>query len=733
VFSFQIPGNGYIIDVHMAEGAYDPKAVEGEIYRRWEEGGFFNPDTLPGNRTENYIVYMPLPNVTGTLHMGHLLNNTFQDIVIRFERMRGKRALYLPGTDHAGIATQYVVEKALKKEGVSRFDIGREKFIEKVWEWKTEYGGAILNQLRKIGVSADWSRTRFTMDEAYARDVKAAFVHYHEKGLLYRGTRTVNWCPRCGTSLSELELEYRDEETKLWYIKYSDAITVATTRPETMLGDTAVAVNPSDERYTALTGTTVTLPLMNREIPIVADQLIDPKFGTGAVKVTPAHDGADFEIGVRHKLPTIQVIDERARMTAEAGPYAGQKTTEAREKVVEDLTRAGLIEKIEPYSHRVAICYRCGTTIEPIPSLQWFVKMGGLAKLAADAVTNGSVKIRPENFERTYLDWLSSVRDWAVSRQIWWGHQLPVWFCKKKSEAGGNTENKSQNIGDFVVAEEKPNTCPFCKQCDMEQSPDVLDTWFSSALWPFAGFSQDDLTKYYPGSTLITARDIVNLWVARMVFSGLEFKGAVPFSNVYIHGTIQTKDGKRMSKSLGTGIDPLKYIDQYGADAARFAVVWQASGQDIKWDEAAVIAGRKLCNKLWNASKFVLQQTENGKPEAGDKGPVTEADKKILESFAKTKMDVSADIEAFEFSRALHTVYEFFWHEFCDVYIEASKSQLQDEKSVKSTRAILFSVLVGSVKLLHPFMPFVTEAVWEKLPGTGNMLIVEPWDSKPGQ
>jgi valyl-tRNA synthetase len=708
----------------MAEGAYDPKTVEEEIYRRWEEGGFFNPDTLPGNRTENYIVYMPLPNVTGTLHMGHLLNNTFQDIVVRFERMRGKRALYLPGTDHAGIATQYVVEKALKKEGVSRFDIGREKFVEKVWEWKKEYGGAILNQLRKIGVSADWSRTRFTMDEGYSRDVARAFVHYYEKGLIYRGYRTVNWCPRCATSLSELELEYREEETRLWYIKYSDEIVVATTRPETMLGDTAVAVNPSDKRYTKLVGTTVMLPLMNRQIPIVADQLIDPKFGTGAVKVTPAHDSADFEIGRRHELDTVRVIDEHARMTAEAGPYAGLKTTEARERVVAALEKEGRIVKAEPYPHRVAICYRCSTTIEPIPSLQWFLKMDAPAKNALVAVKEGSVKIHPESFTKPYTDWLSNIRDWNISRQLWWGHQLPVFFCR---------DDQSK----FVVVEKKPKECPFCRGCGMEQSLDVLDTWFSSALWPFAGFSEADQKNYYPGNTLITARDIVNLWVVRMVFSGIEFKGAVPFTDVVVHGTIQTKDGKRMSKSLGTGIDPLKYIDQYGADAARFAVVWQASGQDIKWDEAAVIAGRKLCNKLRNASRFVLMSRPT-RIDTDASGLMrtesrTEADKRILESFEKTKESVSVDIEAFEFSRALHTVYEFFWHEFCDVYIEASKSQLQDEGSAENTRAILFSVLAGSVKLLHPFMPFVTEAVWEKIPGVGNMLIVEPWDSKQGQ
>ncbi len=458
----------------MFDKPYDPKSVEAKIYERWEKSGYFNPDNLPGKRTKNYIVYMPLPNVTGTLHMGHLLNNTLQDIVVRYHRMRGYRALYFPGTDHAGIATQFVVEKELKKEGVSRFEIGREKFIERVWEWKRKYGDLILGQLKKIGISADWSRARFTMDEAYAKDVRNAFVHYHERGFLYRGTRTVNWCPRCGTSLSELELEYRDETSTLWHIRYSKDIVVATTRPETMLGDTAIAVNPKDPRYRKLVGTEVTLPLVGRKIPVVADDAVDSTFGTGAVKVTPAHDLVDFEIGVRHKLPLVQVIDERARMTKEAGVYAGMKTTEAREKIVAELKAQKLLVKEEVYPHRVAVCYRCGTIIEPIPSTQWFLKMGELAKMALDAVRSRKVTIAPENFEKVYTSWLEGVRDWTVSRQIWWGHRIPVWFCKNDPEQ-------------FVVSIEPPKACPFCKKCEMTESEDVLDTWFSSALWPFAG------------------------------------------------------------------------------------------------------------------------------------------------------------------------------------------------------------------------------------------------------
>ncbi|MCL4403841.1 valine--tRNA ligase [Patescibacteria group bacterium] len=702
---------------------YDPKAVEPEIYKTWLDSGYFNPDTLPGKREKNYIVYMPLPNVTGALHMGHLLNNSLQDILIRYHRMRGYRTLYLPGTDHAGIATQYKVEKELQKEGTSRFKLGREKFIERVWQWKEKYGGAILNQLKQIGISADWSRLRFTMDETYAKDVKAAFVHYFEKGLIYRGARTVNWCPRCGTSLSELELEHKEEQGHLWYVKYPIAnresgienreyIMVATTRPETMFGDTAVAVNPQDKRYAALVGKSVKLPLTDREIPIVADLKIDPSFGTGALKVTPAHDILDFEIGQRNKLPTIQVIDERGKMNDKAGEYAGMKTEEARAAVVQKLKDLGFLEKEEDYVHNVAICYRCGHVIEPIPSMQWFLKMEKLAKNSLKAVKSGQVDIRPENFETIYFNWLENIRDWTLSRQLWWGHQLPVYFCK---------EDKDK----FVVAEEKPKACPFCKQCGMEQSEDVLDTWFSSALWPFAGLSESDKKKYYPGNALITARDILNLWVARMVFSGLEFMGDVPFKDVLIHGTILTKDGKRMSKSLGTGIDPLKYIDQFGADAARFAIVWQANGQDIRWDEAAVAAGRKFGNKIWNASRFVLEQMGDAAPES-EPEPQTDADEEILRKLAAAKKSTERAIEEFEFSKALQGLYDFFWHDLCDVYLETSKKQMADKGA--ATRGVLFFVLESSLKMLHPFMPFITEAVYQKFPGRRGLLMVAEWD-----
>ncbi|RJQ26603.1 valine--tRNA ligase [Candidatus Parcubacteria bacterium] len=706
------------------EGAYDPKLHEEQIYKGWMDSGYFNPDNLPGPRSENYIVYMPLPNVTGSLHMGHTLDNTLQDIVIRYHRMRGYKTLWFPGTDHAGIATQYVVEKQLKKEGINRFELGREKFIERVWEWKKEYGGIILSQLQKLGCSADWSRTRFTMDPDYARDVQDVFVHYFEKGLLYRGFRTVNWCTRCGTSLSELELEYKEEETKLWYIKYSDEIIVATTRPETMLGDTAIAVNPNDERFKKLIGKTVVVPIANREIPIVADEMIDKEFGTGMVKVTPAHDGVDFEIGERNKLPMIQVIDARGRMTSEAGIYEGKKTSEAREEIIRKLEEENKLVKVEPYKHNVAVCYRCNSVIEPIPSAQWFLKMRGFADSAITAVKSGNIKIHPERFEKPYFDWLSNIRDWTVSRQIWWGHRLPVWFCKNSLIEEGKESTEKDN---FIVTKEKPHTCPFCKTCDMEQSSDVLDTWFSSALWPFAGMSDEDKKKYYPGNILITARDILNLWVARMIYSGIEFKKEVPFKDVLIHGTIMTKDGKRMSKSLGTGIDPLQYIEQYGADVTRFAVIWQATGQDIRWDETAVIGGKKFLNKIWNAAKFVLSNIQSMIDDSEKIEPVTEVDKKILDGLANLKQSVTADIEIFEFSKALHDIYEFFWHSFCDEYIEVAKIQMQDEKKKETTQKILFYVLKESLIMLHPFVPFITEVLWKEGIGSKTPLIIHQW------
>ncbi len=706
---------------------YNPKLVEEKIYTIWEKSQYFNPDKLPLSRkskSPNYIIYMPLPNITGTLHIGHTLNNTLQDILIRYHRMKGYRTLWFPGTDHAGIATQYVVEKELKKEGLTRFDLGREKFIERVWQWKEKYGDIILNQLRKLGCSCDWSRTRFTMDPEYSRDVLKAFVHYYKKGLIYRGLRTINWCPRCQTSLSELELEYEEEKTKLYYIKYGDLV-VATVRPETKFGDTALAVNPRDKRYKKFIGREIEIETLETEgsfeepkikkvvLPVVADELVDPKFGTGVIKVTPAHDVLDFEISQKNNLPLVQVVDENGKLNEKTGKYSGLSTQEAREKVVKDLKTLGLIIKEEDYHHRVAKCYRCGFSIEPIPSHQWFLKMNQLAQLALKAVKKGQVKIIPKNFEKPYFDWLKNIRDWAISRQIWWGHQLPVWFCQENNEK-------------CLVSLKEPKKCPYCQKCQMKRSLDVLDTWFSSALWPFAGLSPKDQKKYYPGNVLITARDIINLWVARMIFSGLEFKGKVPFNKVFIHGTILTKEGKRMSKSKGTGIDPLDYIEKFGSDTLRFAVIWQAHSQDIRWDESAVIAGRKFANKIWNAARFVLGKIGHQKQEIPSAKKIqkeikTKDDKEIVKKLFLTKRKVEKYLDKFEFGKAIQEVYKFFWHYYCDFYLEKSK--------LKLNKNILLFVLIESLKMIHLFMPFITEEIYQKLPiKNKKLLLIEKWN-----
>jgi len=702
---------------------YDPKQVEGKIYRLWEESGFFNPDKLPKSHKKTYTIVIPPPNVTGELHMGHALNSVIQDVLIRQKRMQGFKTLWLPGTDHAGIATQNVVEKNLRKEGKTRFDLGRESFIKEVWNWKNKYGDIILNQLKKMGCSCDWSRTRFTMDEGYSQAVKEAFLHYHKKGWLYKGKRVVNWCPRCQTSLSDLELEYTEEKGSLWHIRYplqtknlklktKNYIVVATTRPETMLGDTAVAVNPKDERYKDLVGKKAILPLVNKEIPIVADNLIDKEFGTGALKVTPAHDSVDYEIGQKHKLEIIQVIDEKGRMINVPEKYAGLKTLEAREKVIEDLKSQGYLVKIEDYTHQVPRCYRCNTLVELIPSLQWFLKMSELAKLAEKPVKSGKIKFHPKSFEKPYFDWLKNVRDWCVSRQIWWGHKIPL-----------------------------------------EGETDVLDTWFSSALWPFATLGwpssanlpagkagasagktkkTKDLETFYPTAVLSTARDILNLWVARMVFSSMEFIGKIPFKDVIIHATVLTKEGKRMSKSLGTGINPMDLIEKYGADATRFGIAYQImGGQDMKFVEDNILMGKKFCNKIWNASRFVLGQIGEAPSaqiknlSALAKSKLISADKTILKSLDETTKSVTKDLEGFEFGKAAHILYDFFWHDFCNVYIEEFKKQ-----GIKNNgqETILF-VLLTSLKLLHPFIPFITEEIYQQLPvkDRKKSLMVENW------
>ncbi|PIU16597.1 valine--tRNA ligase [bacterium (Candidatus Gribaldobacteria) CG08_land_8_20_14_0_20_39_15] len=693
---------------------YNPKEVEDKIYNLWLRSGFFNPDKLPKTynlKPKTYCIVIPPPNVTGELHMGHALNATIQDILIRWKRMAGFKTLWLPGTDHAGIATQNVVEKELKKEGLTRFELGREKFLERVWQWKEKYGNIILEQLKKMGSSCDWSRTRFTMDQDYVKAVETAFLHYYKKGWIYRGKKVINWCPRCQTSLSDLEIEYKEERGNLWYIKYllkggtgegqgrdSPSITVATTRPETMLGDMAVAVNPKDKRYKNLVGKKVILPLVNREIPIIADRLVDPKFGTGVVKITPAHDLTDYEISLKHNLPMIQVISEQAKIVEKKVhvpiSYRGLSILEAREKMVKDLEKLGFLEKVEDYSLSLSKCYRCDTTLEILPSEQWFLRMKELAKKAK----KGRVLFIPRRWEKIYFDWLKNIKDWCISRQIWWGHKIPI-----------------------------------------EGSEDVLDTWFSSALWPFATLGwpkkTKDLKRFYPTDVLSTDRGIINLWVARMIFSGMEFMKKIPFKDVYIHATVLTREGKRMSKSLGTGVDPINLIEKYGADATRFGITWQImGGQDIRFVEDNIVMGRKFCNKIWNASRFVLLQIKNTKsakiPSLHSSGifakkkNLTPADKRILSTLDKTIKSVNKGLENFRFGKAAQTLYNFFWHDFCDRYIEATKKR-KNEK----TKKILLYTLLTSLKLLHPFIPFITEEIYQKLPikSKKRCLMVEKW------
>jgi len=673
---------------------YNPKETEERIYKLWEESGFFNPDNLPSGRKKTYTIALPPPNITGSLHMGHALNATIQDILIRQKRMQGYKALWIPGTDHAGIATQNVVEKKLKKEGQTRHDLGREEFVKKVWEWKEEYGSKILDQLKKIGCSCDWSRTRFTLDKKYSEAVNTAFKHYQDKGWIYQGERVINWCPRCQTSLSDLEIEHHEVPGKLWYIKYplldgNGHIVVATTRPETMLGDAAVAVNPKDQRYQKLIGQKVILPIVEREIPIIADRAVDQEFGTGAVKVTPAHDLIDAEIAERHQLPNYKIIDVYGKTTSESGrDFEGLKTVEARERVVQKLTEQGLIDKVEDYQLSLAVCYRCDRPVEPQISKQWFVKMSKLAKMAEKAVRKGKFKFNPNRWEKVYFDWLAGIKDWCISRQLWWGHKIPI-----------------------------------------EGETDVLDTWFSSALWPFAilGWPEktDDLKNYFPTQTLSTARDILHLWVTRMVFSSLEFMGEEPFNNVIIHPTILNKEGRRMSKSLGTGIDPLDLIEKYGADATRFGLVYQMMGsQDVKFTEEEIMAGKKFMNKLWNITRYVL--TKAGSVKISE--PVNikdQASREIINKLNKLVVKTTKEIDQFQFGQALHEIYDFCWHELADKYIEYSKDL--DNEEIKHT---LSYILITILKILHPFIPFITEEIWQNLEIRQEQLIIQNWPER---
>ena len=690
-------GEKYILDK-----SYSPKNVEQKWYKVWKSSGIFSPKTESGNGKFSMVI--PPANITGDLHMGHALNVIIQDIVIRFNRMKGKETVWLPGQDHAGIATQNVVVKKLAKEGRSKEDVGREGFTNLVWKWANEYRKKIRKQIEAMGASCDWTRERFTLDKGLNVAVRKVFVSLYKKGLVYRGKYMVNWCPKCGTVLSNEEVEYEDDKGKLYYIKYhieeGGEIVIATTRPETMLGDTAIAVNPNDERYKNVVGKHAILPLVGRRLPIIADEYVDVTFGTGALKITPAHDPNDFEIGRRHSLETVDIFDDEARVKFDS-PYKGMDREKAREAVVSDLEREGYLLKVEDYTHSVGHCYRCHTTVEPKLSDQWFVKMKPLAKRAIEVVKDGEVKFHPDRWKKVYLNWMENVRDWCISRQLWWGHRIPVWYCK--------------DCGHLTVSEEDPEKCEACGSENIIQDPDVLDTWFSSALWPFSTWGwpeeTEDLKKYYPTDLLVTGFDIIFFWVARMIVMGLEFMDEIPFHDVYIHQLVCDKYGRKMSKSLGNGINPLDVVEKYGADAMRITLsMLAAQGRDINLDERAFESSMHFSNKIWNASRFVEMNTEGtvlSKPRG-----LTVADRWILSRMNETIDKVTKAIESYDFNQASHRAYDFFWGTFCDWYIEISKVQLSVEELRENTKQVLLTVLKNSMKLLHPFMPFITEEVW---------------------
>ncbi|MBR6594298.1 MAG: valine--tRNA ligase [Clostridia bacterium] len=698
---------------------YDPKAVEDRLYAFWTEGGYFAPNR---KGKDSYTIVIPPPNITGQLHMGHALDNTLQDILIRYKRMCGFDTLWLPGTDHASIATEAKIVEAMRKEGVTKDDIGREGFLERAWDWNDKYGNRIIEQLKKLGSSCDWSRQRFTLDEGCSKAVKDVFVHLYEKGLIYRGLRIINWCPHCLTSISDAEVEYEEQAGHFWHLRYplkdgSGYVELATTRPETMLGDTAVAVNPNDERYKDIIGKTLILPLVGREIPVVADEYVEMDFGTGVVKITPAHDPNDFEVGARHDLPIINVMTDDAKITDEYPAYAGMDRFAARKAIVKDLEEQGFLVKVEDHGHNVGTCYRCGTTIEPRASLQWFVKMEPLAKPAIESVRSGEIKFVPERFDKLYFNWMENIRDWCISRQLWWGHRIPAFYC--------------DDCGEIVVTKEDGAVCPKCGKA-MRQDPDTLDTWFSSALWPFStlGWPEDteDLKRFYPTSTLVTGYDIITFWVSRMIFSGLEYTGKAPFNTVLIHGLVRDELGRKMSKSLGNGIDPLEIVDKYGADALRFTLATGNSpGNDMRFTDKKVEASRNFANKLWNAARFVLMNlTEEHSPDAIDVSRLALEDKWIISKYNTLVKDVRDNLDNFELGVAVAKLYDFLWDVFCDWYIELVKPRLNDKESEsgKTAQHTLVYVLSGAMKLMHPFMPFITEEIWQTLPHSGDSVMV---------
>ncbi len=697
---------------------YDPKEFEDRIYKYWNDNGCFRAEI--DREKKPYTIVIPPPNITGQLHMGHALDETLQDILIRWKRMSGYSALWLPGTDHAAIATEAKIVEAMRKEGVSKEDLGREGFMECAWAWKEKYGGRIVEQLKKLGSSCDWSRERFTMDEGCSKAVKEAFVNYYEKGLIYRGERIINWCPHCRTSLSDAEVEYEDQAGHFWHLRYqladgSGYLELATTRPETLLGDTAVAVNPNDERYKHLVGKMLILPIVHREIPIVADEYVEMDFGTGVVKITPAHDPNDFEVGLRHKLPVINVMTDDAKITEDYPAYAGMDRYEARKAIVTDLEKEGALVKIEDYSHNVGTCYRCGTTVEPKVSTQWFVKMKPLAGPAISAVKNGETKFVPERFEKIYFHWLENIRDWCISRQIWWGHQIPAFYCDE--------------CGEMTVTKENSAACPKCGK-KMRQDPDTLDTWFSSALWPFSTLGWPDKTEdfdyFYPTNTLVTGYDIIPFWVMRMMFSGLEYTGQVPFDTVLIHGLVRDEQGRKMSKSLGNGIDPLEVIDKYGADALRFMLAnGNSPGNDMRYIDEKVKSARNFANKLWNASRFIMMNLPDGFINEGLPENLNLEDKWVISKFNTLAKEVNENLDKFELGVAVSKLYDFIWDVYCDWYIELTKPRIQEGGETKNTaQAVLVWVMEGMLKLLHPFMPYITEEIWQVLTNESGPIMI---------
>ena len=709
---------------------YDPKGIEDRLYQKWLDKKYFHAE-VDHSKTP-FTIVIPPPNITGQLHMGHALDNTMQDILIRFKRMQGYNALWQPGTDHASIATEVKIIEKLKEQGIDKHDLGREKFLERAWDWKKEYGGRIISQLKKLGSSCDWDRERFTMDEGCNKAVTEVFCKMHEKGWIYKGSRIINWCPVCNTSISDAEVEYEEQAGHFWHIKYplieedgsvstKEFLEFATTRPETMLGDTAVAVNPDDDRYKSIIGRKVLLPIVNREIPIVADSYVDMEFGTGVVKITPAHDPNDFEVGKRHNLPVINIMNDDATINKNGGKFEGMDRYEARKAIVEELDKMGLLVRIEDYSHNVGTHDRCKTTIEPLVKEQWFVKMDELIKPAVEAVKNGDIKLIPKRMEKTYFNWTDNIRDWCISRQLWWGHRIPAYYCDE--------------CGEVVVAKKMPEVCPKCGCTHFTQDPDTLDTWFSSALWPFStlGWPEqtEDLKYFYPTDVLVTGYDIIFFWVIRMIFSGYEQMGERPFKTVLFHGLVRDSQGRKMSKSLGNGIDPLEIIDQYGADALRLTLITgNAPGNDMRFYYEKVEANRNFANKVWNASRFIMMNMEGKEitvPAASELEPV---DKWILSKYNTLVKDVTENMENFDLGIAVQKVYDFIWDEFCDWYIEMVKPRLYNSDDAKSQNAALYtlkSVLIDALKLLHPYMPFITEEIFCTLQSEEESIMISRW------